>query len=75
MKFKLEITMGNDVMQTGADISKLLRGLATALEHAGAPEEGRYASLPCGVVMDDNGNKVGKWFFMQENDDDYPDRS
>lgn len=57
MKFILEIELGNDAMQTRADIEEALRRLG---------QDCRYMSdIPRvgddGGIMDLNGNNVGKW--------------
>ena len=59
MKFTVHITLGNDAMQSGEDLAGSLRKLADLLEDT-------PTISPCdlhlyGVIMDHNGNKVGKW--------------
>jgi hypothetical protein len=59
-KFTLEITLGNDAMQTPADVRNALRKVADRLERdqdAYSPFEGEDS----GKIMDGNGNSVGKW--------------
>lgn len=57
MKFKMEITLGNEAMQTGLDV-------ATALQKVGSHiREYNEKDLPGaeGNIRDINGNTVGKW--------------
>ena len=56
MKFTLNIELGNDAMQTGADISDALHKLAGKVYGFDDAIEGER-----GVIMDTNGNKVGEW--------------
>lgn len=56
-KFVLEITMGNDAMQDGADVAGLLRDAADYLESGGTSD----------TLYDYNGNKVGTYTFEEEN--------
>ena len=51
-KFKLEIEMGNDAMQSGFDVAQALK-----LEVIPRLTDGYLA----GVIFDINGNKVGGW--------------
>lgn len=55
MKFRLEITLGNDAMQTFADIREALLLCADNLGE-GAPESGDSKR-----IGDLNGNTVGRW--------------
>ena len=50
-KFTLEITLGNDAMQTPEDITDALRRTARKLE----------AGYRTGSIMDLNGNSVGSY--------------
>lgn len=61
MRFKLEIELGNDAMQTPMDVAMALTSLADRLT-ASPPTEG--------VIRDENGNPVGRWSF----EDEEPDR-
>jgi hypothetical protein len=57
MRFTLTIELGNDAMQTRADIEEALRKLGQDLRYmSDPPEDGDD-----GVVADTNGNKVGTW--------------
>ena len=52
--FTLEITLGNDAMQTPQDVAAALRELANRLDAlAGSDDEQR--------IRDANGNTVGRW--------------
>lgn len=51
MKFKLEITLGNDAMQTGEDIAEALCKVGEAVI-VGVEKSG---------IWDINGNRVGHW--------------
>ena len=51
-KFKLEIQLGNDVMQTMDDIAGALERVAVGNIHNGSDT---------GRIFDDNGNTVGTW--------------
>ena len=62
MKFKLELTLGNDAMQTGKDISRSLFDSLKGEEHL--PLEVGVG----GVLWDVNGNTVGKWKVIEEQD-------
>jgi hypothetical protein len=55
MKFTLEIEMGNDAMQTGADVIKSIR------ESLKGEEELEFDRPVSGRLWDKNGNLVGKW--------------
>lgn len=57
MQFQLTITMGNDAMQSGEDIARALRKLASTLDRVDVVE----SYYPSGPIKDDNGNKVGEW--------------
>lgn len=57
MQFTLTIELGNDAMQTRADIESALRKLGQDCRYmSDPPEDGDE-----GRIMDDNGNSVGKW--------------
>ena len=53
--FTLEIKLGNEAMQTGADIAELLRRLAGLVEDYGP------SNVAAGNLRDVNGNSVGSW--------------
>ncbi len=53
MKFTLEITLGNDAMQTPEDVAYALRQVINTLEQIGFNSHGR--------IPDVNGNRVGEW--------------
>lgn len=59
MKFILEIELGNDAMLTLGDLAAALRCVALKLDDIddGLPVE----EDEIGGIMDDNGNRVGKW--------------
>jgi hypothetical protein len=56
MKFTLEIELGNDAMQTANDVFYAFRHSFHM-----TPMEEVLTTDNTGVVMDTNGNKVGKW--------------
>ena len=56
-KFKLTVELGNDAMQSPADVADLLRRLARRLD-----DWGRWqATRDGGHLMDLNGNSVAEW--------------
>lgn len=55
MKFTLAISIDNDAMQTGRDISDALKQVAAKIHSHDM--ESDYGN----AVMDANGNKVGEW--------------
>lgn len=57
MTFRVEIELGNDAMQTAADLSLALKGVAEDLTEAEL--EGRDLSTVHNVIRDANGNRVG----------------
>jgi hypothetical protein len=57
MQFTLTIDLGNDAMQTRADIESALRKLGQNCRYMSDPPE----AGDDGAIMDDNGNKVGRW--------------
>jgi len=60
MEFKLNITLGNDAMNTPRDIAETLRKLAWILEDSDIPFP--ELTLPhSSVIHDANGETVGKW--------------
>jgi hypothetical protein len=52
--FSLKVTMGNDAMQTSADVAQALRSAAAAIDAQGPGP---------GAGMDANGNTVVEWSF------------
>jgi len=56
-KFVLWIELGNDAMQSPADVARALRAVADKL----APANWERASQLSSRIGDDNGNKVGEW--------------
>ena len=60
MKFKLEIELGNDAMQTGEDIAAALHHVAGAIDTIG-DMRGADPYDKSGVIRDLNGNRVGQW--------------
>ena len=58
MKFRLEIELGNDAMQTLDDVIAALRASRNSLADGNEP-------LTTGdndrVLRDENGNNIGKW--------------
>ena len=62
MKFKLEIDLENDAMRTARHLNAALRKIAAAvLCYEEDDEEGFDGKVISSVVMDENGNKVGRW--------------
>ena len=57
--FTLKIRLGNAAMQAQDDV-------ADALHHLAVKMGGRGADDDDGVIMDDNGNRVGEWKFRAE---------
>ncbi len=55
-RFVLEITMGNDAMQTHYDVARALKDMAYRVSNGG---EG-------GIILDDNGQRVGEWRFEKD---------
>lgn len=55
-KFKLEIRLGNDAMQTMLDIADALERVAGACAVGGI-----YDGRDSGRIFDYNGNAVGTW--------------
>lgn len=56
MKFTLEIEMGNDAMQTYADIAQATRRIFSDFAR-----RDEAAEDDAGRIYDINGNKVGTW--------------
>ena len=57
MKFKLEITLGNEAMRDGADIAHKLKDIALSVEHI--MHDGLRGRTD--AIRDVNGNTVGRW--------------
>jgi len=57
VKFTIEISLGNDAMQSGPDVAKALRKVADFIE----AYESAATLVGGGPIRDDNGNRVGKW--------------
>jgi hypothetical protein len=55
-RFTLEIETGNDALQTGEDLARLLVRFAENIR-----EGNGFGSNP---IRDDNGNAVGSWSFV-----------
>ena len=53
--FTLVIELGNDAMQDGADVARLLRQLARKID------SDTFTAANYGVLHDVNGNRVAKW--------------
>ena len=60
--FKIEITLGNDSMQTTGDVARALRTQADVLEARGLPGHGINHMRG---VFDANGNVVGHSFLIK----------
>lgn len=56
----LRIELGNDAMQSSADVATALRKVAERLEEKGYLEDEEVSSLTRGI-MDHNGRTVGEW--------------
>lgn len=61
MKFKLEIELGNDAMQSGRDVADALNNVAFQLQDVTM----RLEEMG-GMVVDENGNTVGAWQVEEE---------
>lgn len=59
--FKLNIQLGNDAMQSCADVARALRTAADRVESSANAAPARVGA----VIRDDNGNTVGAWAFEQ----------
>ena len=56
MRFTLEIQLGNDAVQTSADIAEILRRVSSQASIADETD----------TIRDINGNTVGRWTFGEE---------
>ena len=54
--FELRVNLGNEAMQTREDVSEAVREVARQL---------RRSEVGGGVVLDVNGNTVGRWDFVE----------
>ncbi len=61
MKVTVEVELGNDAMQTAGEVLRAL----TASFRINASANVRMCAGEEGVVMDVNGNRVGKWEVMK----------
>jgi len=64
MKFTLEINLGNEVMQTGADVGYAIERAAERIQFAD------MVPGDSGVILDTNGNTVGAWSVQNDTDED-----
>jgi hypothetical protein len=55
-RFSVEITLGNDAMQTSEDVARALRITADYIDGTGC-----FEHQSGGSIRDDNGNTVGNW--------------
>lgn len=67
MKFKLEIELGNDMMNSPTDVSVALLDIALQVRRL---DELRLGPGPRGI-KDDNGNSVGSWEVVDGTRDDH----
>ena len=66
MKFKLEINMGNDTVETAADVGNLLLKVVRQLTKEGILSVmGKSLGDFHAKIMDTNGNSVGTWKFVK----------
>jgi hypothetical protein len=61
MRFTLAIDLGNDAIQTGADLAELLVRIAPTVERC----VGDDLANCVGAVRDPNGREVGNWTFVK----------
>lgn len=61
-KFTLEITLGNEAMQTRYDVEAAVRRLGQNIAYMSDPPEAGDS----GSIRDDNGNLVGHWAVRDE---------
>jgi len=63
MTFTLTITLGNDAMQTSADLAAALVAVEREILNSDAVEVAGQAQVRsrAGVIRDANGNTVGEW--------------
>ena len=58
-EFRLDVTLGNDAVQTEADVAGLLRSVARNLDRG---LDRAFAGCP---ILDTNGNTVGTYRFVR----------
>lgn len=63
MKFTLTIKMGNDAMNSARDLSAAVSKVAHSIlrYEADVDEDGFKGKVIVSNVLDENGNKVGRW--------------
>ncbi len=61
MKFILEIKLGNDAMQSYADIRKAIGESFSSIMPFNEENDTRPEADETGLIRDLNGNSVGKW--------------
>lgn len=62
MNFTVQVELGNDAMLKATDVARALRELSNRLSEATSPQGE-------GVVRDDNGNRVGRWAFVANDEE------
>lgn len=55
-RFVATIEIGNDAMQTDADVADALRRMANMIEHG-------FSNVETRAILDTNGNSVGRYGF------------
>lgn len=63
-QFQLNIHLGNEAVQTGEDVARLLEQVALSVEQQ---DYGR-------LIVDANGNTVGHWAYMGEEEEEEEER-
>lgn len=63
MKFKLEIELGNEAMQTPCQVCETLNDLSI---HGTLRQLNEFGVDDSGIIRDENGNVVGKWEVVDE---------
>jgi len=67
MKAKIEINLDNDAFQRdGRELARVLRNVAEDVEACNVTNEGAYI-----CIIDINGNKVGDFNIVQDDDEAY----
>jgi len=67
MKAKIEINLDNDAFQRdGRELARVLRNVAEDVEACNVTNEGAYI-----CIIDINGNKVGDFNIVQDDDSGY----
>lgn len=59
MKFNVEIIMGNAAMETAEQVADALEDISVRVRMAGITDKH-------GIIMDENGNRVGTWMFLEK---------